>query len=58
MDDFTNIRNIIIRVSKEAENLEDMKQLVISELSAYYNLKVAHPGIDIYIDSAPCVSEK
>lgn len=39
-----NIRNLIKRIGAEAETVEDMEQLVLSELDAYEKFRDNHLG--------------
>lgn len=39
-----NIKNLIKRIGSEAETVEDMEQLLLSELDAYEKFKNNHSG--------------
>lgn len=47
-----NIKNLIKRIGAEAETVEDMEQLLLSELDAYEKFKNNHSGkIKLYEQS-------
>jgi len=51
MDTITNMRNMVTRIASEADTVEDMKRLLLSEIRAYEDFTEEHEEPILYAEA-------